>query len=290
MERVTKYYGAQLTQEEIGLSSAIAVAEQLKESVSEEGTTYCMIDGSMLPTREGVQHNDWKEVKLGRIFTSNDILELDANHNYIRRSVYSAHLGDYHHFLENFTPLTDVFEPLKERFVFIGDGAKWAWNWVTASYPKATQILDFYHAMEHLAKFSKTYFATKEAQENWLSARKLDLFNDRVLAVIQGIKTMNSSNSKIEIERKSLLTYLNNNHSRMLYKTFRDRGLDIGSGAIESAHRTVLQKRLKQSGQRWSLEGAQKVINLRIVNMNQQWDKVIELIKDKESKEISKAA
>ncbi len=53
----------------------------------------------------------------------------------------------------------------------------------------------------------------------------------------------------------------------------------IGSGAIESAHRTVVQKRMKQSGQRWSIRGAQHMLNLRVVRKNLQWSKIIELTK-----------
>jgi len=219
-----------------------------------------------------------------------DNLELDKHHNYIRRSVYSAHLGNYEGFLEEFETLTDVFEPLNERLVFIGDGAKWAWNWVGSSYPKATQILDFYHAVEHLSKFAKTYFSTKEDQQKWLSARKLDLFNDRIGSIIENIEKMDKKSRKVETERKALLAYLRNNQSRMFYKTFRNRGLAIGSSAIGSAHRTVLQKRLKQPGQGWTLDGAQKIINLRVINMNQQWHKIIELIKKQEVVQMLNAA
>jgi hypothetical protein len=53
----------------------------------------------------------------------------------------------------------------------------------------------------------------------------------------------------------------------------------IGSGAIESAHRTVVQKRMKQSGQRWSSPGAQNMLNLRVTYMNERWDNVIQLAK-----------
>ncbi|MEZ4884583.1 MAG: hypothetical protein R3E32_07660 [Chitinophagales bacterium] len=76
----------------------------------------------------------------------------------------------------------------------------------------------------------------------------------------------------------------------MMYKTFRDTGLFIGSGAIESAHRTVIQKRLKQSGQRWTLDGAQKIIDLRLMNMNQQWHELIKLIQAKELELYKKQA
>ena len=66
----------------------------------------------------------------------------------------------------------------------------------------------------------------------------------------------------------------------MDYKKYKQIGCGIiGSGAIESAHRTVVQKRMKQSGQRWSSAGAQNMLNLRVTYMNERWDNVIKLVK-----------
>ncbi len=53
----------------------------------------------------------------------------------------------------------------------------------------------------------------------------------------------------------------------------------IGLGAIESAHRTLVLKRMKQSGQRWSWQGAQQLLNLRVMRRNNDWDKIIKLAK-----------
>ena len=67
----------------------------------------------------------------------------------------------------------------------------------------------------------------------------------------------------------------------MLYEVitnFKDKGLLIGSGAIEAAHRNVIQKRLKLSGQRWTVKGAQQVANLRVCEKSNDWDKVVSLI------------
>jgi len=66
----------------------------------------------------------------------------------------------------------------------------------------------------------------------------------------------------------------------MQYKTYRDNGLLVGSGPIESAHRNVLQQRLKLSGQRWSVDGAQAIANLRAFNKGNQWKEVTTLIKN----------
>ena len=83
--------------------------------------------------------------------------------------------------------------------------------------------------------------------------------------------------TKLAAQQK-IVTYFKNNQHRMLYKTYRDRGLLIGSGPIESAHRFVLQKRMKQSGQKWTVKGGQAIANLRVVLLNDQWDRVIQLI------------
>ena len=102
--------------------------------------------------------------------------------------------------------------------------------------------------------------------------------NDEVKQIIEEVEQMDiKGKKKLEAQQK-IVTYYNNNKHRMLYKTYRDRGLLIGSGPIESAHRFVLQKRMKQSGQKWTKDGGQAVANLRVVCLNNQWDRVINLI------------
>lgn len=293
LERVTKHYSEQL--EATNSAGTLIVAQEastqlLKTHMETSGHAYVMIDGSMLQTREGEQHNDWKEVKLGRIFSDIDQHDLDKHHTWINRSVYSAHLGKSVDFINKFEPLVDILEPLNDRLIFIGDGASWAWNWIEESYPNATQILDFYHAVEHLAKFAKVYFKNQTASKNWVNKQKVNLLNDRISVLIEGIEQLDKRTKKVEEARNKLLTYLKNNQHRMYYKTFRDRDLSIGSGAIESAHRTVLQKRLKQSGQRWTIKGAQKIIDLRLMNFNGQWHKIIDIVKKNEQEQFKKVA
>ena len=75
------------------------------------------------------------------------------------------------------------------------------------------------------------------------------------------------------------MNYYTANQNRMNYKKYQTIGVGlIGSGAIESAHRTVIQKRLKLSGQRWSMQGARHMLKLRTIKMNNNWDKVIRLV------------
>ena len=170
---------------------------------------------------------------------------------------------------------------MEERLVFVGDGAKWIWNYVEAEYPKATQILDFYHAAEHLAKFSKFYFYKKDCEERqkWLETTRKLLKEQGIQSVLKEIEVLEQKTPTIEAQRQRLITYIKNNEKRMDYPTFIQKGLLIGSGAIEAAHRTVTQKRLKLSGQRWSKVGAQRVLNLRTITLSGRWNKVQNIIR-----------
>lgn len=286
-ERVTKHYANLVAQTEAERStlqaSQEATVKDLGADLQQQGHVYAMLDGAMLPTREGAGGNAWKEVKVGRIFSQESLYELDKHHNWIKDSIYSAHLGSYNNFLLKFEPLTDLLAPLGKRLVFIADGATWIWRWIEESYPQATQILDYYHAVEHLAKFAKLHFKSEEQRKKWLEKQKSALLNDEVKQVIKKLKTLHPKGKTAQAEQENLLNYLQKNERRMLYKTYKEMGYKIGSGAIESAHRTVIQKRLKQSGQRWTMAGAQNIIDLRLMNMNGQWNNVINLIKEIET-------
>lgn len=173
--------------------------------------------------------------------------------------------------------LLDDFGPLKERLVFITDGAVWLRNWIEDSFPDAISILDFYHATEHLHDFSSQFFKDKKEELQWTQQQRALLLESKTTEVITNIS--NLGNGKNTAAAK-LVTYFQSNLHRMNYKKYQLIGCGlIGSGAIESAHRTVIQKRMKQSGQRWSIKGAQHMLNLRVAKKNQQWSKIIELTK-----------
>ena len=98
-----------------------------------------------------------------------------------------------------------------------------------------------------------------------------------MLDVIDEIEKIGGA--KIE-DGVKVINYYKNNVGRMDYKRYRQIGCGIiGSGAIESAHRTVIQKRMKLSGQRWSKKGAKAIIILRTTDQNLQWNNVIGLVR-----------
>jgi len=277
VDRVVKEYGAQLEEQgQLIRESDYKEHSDRVAQLGEEAKAYVMMDGCMLLTR---QESEWKEMKLARIFNSDQHYELSDKRNWIRDSLYLAHFGSYKDFLTKLEPLVDEYEKLGDRLVFVNDGAKWIWNWVAEHYPSSTQILDYYHAVEYLGDFAKVILPDKKARNEWVNRQKMFLLNDQVEQVIDIVRAIQcNTNTKQEAQHK-LLTYYGNNKGRMKYKTYRAKGLLIGSGPIESAHRTVIQKRLKQSGQRWTIKGAQLVANLRVANMSGLWHKVIKLIK-----------
>jgi len=157
------------------------------------------------------------------------------------------------------------------------DGAPWIKNWVEDAFPEAISLLDYYHACEHLHLFSRSFFKDKTVEQKWTNQQKELLLTSQVLEVIKNIKVLANGNNK---EAEKLIAYYQTNKDRMDYQACMQMGCGIiGSGAIESAHRTIIQKRMKLSGQRWSKKGAQNMLNLRVLNKNQQWCKIIELSK-----------
>jgi hypothetical protein len=88
-----------------------------------------------------------------------------------------------------------------------------------------------------------------------------------------------SISKESEKSRIDVIRYYQNNIKRMNYKTYLENEYLIGSGAIEAAHRNVVQQRLKLSGQRWSAKGAQQIVNLRAYKKSERWNEVIQFIK-----------
>jgi hypothetical protein len=231
-----------------------------------------MADGSMIFTREEA----WKEAKVGRIFKSSDCVHSASNRCWIINSQYVAHLGGCKEFTQQMEKLLDNYAQQKQQMVFISDGAKWIRNWVEDAYPNAILILDFFHAMDYLCNYAKAHFVDENEKHKWIEIQKKLLLKSEVEQVIKAVRKMKSACK----EATAMIDYFESNKDRMNYAYYQTIGTGIiGSGAIESAHRTVIQKRMKLSGQRWSLLGAQNMLNLRVIKKNNQWSKIVQLTK-----------
>jgi len=237
IERLTHAYGELLSLKEAEEETPIAHQDDLH---------YCMVDGGMILTRE----DGWKEMKLGRVFPAQSHMQESEKRNFIKESTYIAHLGGHVPFQHKMEKQTD---PLSNT-VYIGDGAKWIWNWVSSSYPDSIQILDYFHCTEKLHGFAQEAFKDKAARKKWVSTQETLLVESQTNQVLQHIGEVDCQGKARQLQR-SILTYYENNRSRMDYKNYREKGLLIGSGPMEAAHRHVVQCRMKLSGQRWTIAG-----------------------------------
>lgn len=281
---------------EVGHSQIHRVADSYGEQVEKRtGATrtlpppepdevlYVEADGSMILTRQ----DGWKEVKVGRVFKSSDCLDSGGEQSWIRRSQYVAHLGSSRDFRAKMDPLVESYGRLGKRLVFISDGATWIRNWIQDMFPEAISVLDYYHAVEHLYEFVESYFTDEDQADRWAKKQKELLLGSGVNQVISNIKALAPQNE----QAKKLVAYYSANSDRMDYRRYRQIGCGIiGSGAIESAHRVVVQKRMKQSGQRWSHQGAQHMLNLRVTRENEKWENIINLVKTNSPTQTHKKA
>lgn len=234
------------------------------------GLHYAMVDGSYILSRE----NGWTETKVGRVFKATDNYSVSEKRAVIQHSEYVAHIGTHLEFIDKFSPVLNRLDCL----VFIADGATWIWKWVNDFYPNAVHILDFFHAYEKIGQWATLAFKDKQQRGLWIENAKELLLNDDLEELVIQIQNTDCQGDGLD-KKNALLTYLDNNAHRMSYKTFLEKGYLIGSGAIESAQRTVIQQRMKRSGQRWTLKGGQQVLNLRTKNLSDRWCDVIKLVR-----------
>lgn len=150
--------------------------------------------------------------------------------------------------------------------VVMGDGSHWIWNIAEQHFPGAIQIVDLYHAREHLWDLArKLYPADEVSQKRWLM-RKLDwLENGKIEKLVTALRKMADENANAELIKAIRIEteYFDGNRDRMRYPEFRKQNLFVGSGVIEAGCKTVIGSRLKQSGMFWTVSGANAIIALR---------------------------
>jgi hypothetical protein len=149
------------------------------------------------------------------------------------------------------------------QLTVIGDGAPWIWNIATAKFPEATQIVDLFHAREHLHDLARSLeFMLGDRKDDWLAARLEDLDYGDIDGIVAAAREYPLAGVKKD-ELDTALGYFENNAPRMRYHWFRQCGLFVGSGVVEASCKSLIGQRLKQSGMRWTVTGADAIIALR---------------------------
>jgi hypothetical protein len=226
---------------------------------------YVGIDGGMVFVDER-----WQEVKLGVLFAGEDRVVLGKNGERERGALlgkrFVAVRGTPAQLEKQLWPEAVRAGAVEREVVILGDGAPWIWNGPAQLFPRRVEILDFYHANEHVSAVARTLYGEgTEKAEKWRAVQLARLVDDGVEDVISALRFL-APKQRSRAKRNAIEEldgYLSTNKERMRYKTFRARGLHIGSGAVESAVSHVVQQRMKRVGMRWHAKGADNMLALR---------------------------
>lgn len=217
---------------------------------------------------------EWKEAKVGTVFTTGIPRRgEDPEREHTR---YVATMGDAEDLGKRMyvEGLKLGFDPEKTTPVVVADGAHWIWNWAEASLPKErVEIIDFYHASEKLWEVKRAVFGEDNPKGiRWAETWKSKLYKGKVDACIRAMKRLKpKSKEGRECVRKAV-GYYETNRKRMRYDKFRRQGYFIGSGVVESSCKRLVGARMKQAGMRWTREGAQAILQVRLAVLNNRWD------------------
>jgi hypothetical protein len=234
---------------------------------------YVGIDGGM-----AFVDGRWQEVKVGCAFDGSERVESEKGRGALTNRQVVAVRGDPQQLGTLLTALFTASLAAHKQVVVLGDGAPWIWNLVAEIFPNRLEILDWFHADEHISTVAKTLYAEGSPEaERWRAVQLEYLAHDEVDHVIESLRFLERSlrggKRKIVAE---LAAYFSRNCTRMLYETYRKRGLHIGSGCVESAVGHVVQQRMKRNGMRWKASGADHMLALRSVYRSEgTWDPLI---------------
>jgi Uncharacterised protein family (UPF0236) len=161
----------------------------------------------------------------------------------------------------------------KTKVHCVGDGARWIAKQVEEQFgSNGTYLIDFYHLCEYLSVAAP--YCTSGNKEDWLKTQKDALKESKYLNVLNALQPYvePSTTEDSQAPVRACHRYIKNRPEQLDYKTAIEQDLPIGSGEVESAHRYVLQKRLKLAGAWWEINNAKNMINLRTCRANNLWD------------------
>jgi hypothetical protein len=252
-----------------GQRDVLRLAPRSKERMS------VSMDGSMVRIRgEG-----WKELKVGCISEIEVRPTRDAETGDVEdlahavRNSYRAHLGGP----EVFGQL--IWAEARQRnwegaldTQAVADGAPWIWNLVQEHFYDSQQVIDWYHAIEHLAETALLLKGDGTlAAKKWFNARETLLYQGQaeVIALELNRAAQDGHPAAEELEKQG--GYFHNNHRRMNYQEMREAGWLIGSGMVESGAKQF-KARFTGPGMQWSRSGAQKLLPVRATIMSDRFD------------------
>jgi hypothetical protein len=157
----------------------------------------------------------------------------------------------------------------------VGDGAQWISDQVEDQFGcQGSYLLDFYHVCDYLSAADKSIVAEAEGQQKWLDEQKHRLKTQRADELINDLARHLEEPGVEDSEApvRQCHRYLDQRRGQLHYQSALARDLPIGSGEIESAHRYIVQQRLKRPGAWWRAQNAEHMLALRLNRANRQWN------------------
>jgi hypothetical protein len=156
-----------------------------------------------------------------------------------------------------------------EKKVVIGDGAEWIWNNADRHFPGAVQIVDLFHARQHLWDLARLIHPGDVLrQKQWILRHQPKLDGGKIEKLVRFLRNIDTFTPSVEDAIRSEAAYFERHAERMRYPEYRRQHLFVGSGVIEAGCKTVIGSRLKQSGMFWTVNGANAILALRCCHFN----------------------
>ena len=162
-----------------------------------------------------------------------------------------------------------------DEVIVVSDGAHWIWHLVSEYLPDATQIVDLFHAREHLWAVARALAAPSTAAQEWVSPLLTHLEQGQtadVIATLHALAQTSTCPASTRLLAATAAQYFTYHAHRMQYAAFRARGLMIGSGLAEAGCKSVVSTRLKRSGMRWTPQGIDALLPVRTAVLNHTYD------------------
>jgi hypothetical protein len=284
VERVTEAIGADIAglqqetiQRAMQLELPVAVGDPIpKIYVQMDGTGLPMVaketQGRSGKGEDGRAHT--REAKLGCVFTQANIDDQGRPVRDEESTTYTGAIETAAEFSRRiYTEAHQRGWVRAQVKVVMGDGADWIWNICQEQFPGAIQIVDLYHARQHLWDLgSKLHPNDEKAKRRWVMAHQHFLDDGKIEKLVTKLRSLSPENPELAAAVRIEANYFERNAGRMRYPKFREQKLFVGSGVIEAGCKTVMGSRLKRSGMFWTVRGANAVIALRCCRHSRQFD------------------
>ena len=285
--------GVERTAEAVGADIAVREQEQIHKAVQLDlpvvrgapiPILYMEMDGTGVPVvkketlgRQGKNEGQpahTREVKLGCVFTQT---HWDQEGYALRDPDTTTYVGAIETAEEFGKRL--YLEAWKrgwsraQKKVVLGDGAEWIWNLASQHFPGAIQIVDLFHARQHLWELVRKLHPNDEArQKRWIRVQQNRLDKGKIEKLVLALRSIDTTNPEVADKLRTEAEYFQTNTERMRYPKFRGQHLFVGSGVIEAGCKTVIGSRLKRSGMFWTVRGANAILALRCCQLNGRFE------------------